>query len=345
LIDKAKKVSSNASLKWTQAEAKYRTEGGMSSQELKLKKELDEVNAKIKKESDRLDEEIKHELNMLGFGSVIKSVLITILITAVLCAVGATILGMAIYAANPVLGERLEEANIVMALTMPVVFIAIWISFRSSTRKLDKKATKRATETVNNRVSTLQARAKQLEEQLKDPSLANSRLTGEKLELVKKSCEKERGNARALMDEAQECYNKAEQIKEILDQCYDKSGIVPPDYRYIDCLVVVQHAFRNGLADSMKEAVLYYEQKEFRNQVIRGVNNIHEMLGQLAGTMNEVRGILSSIDNNVYGIMRNQEVSNNIQSARMYAEKEFHEAQLAHNKWVEKTFSSFEYNY
>jgi hypothetical protein len=92
----------------------------------------------------------------------------------------------------------------------------------------------------------------------------------------------------------------------------------------------------------MKEAVLYYEQKEFRNEVIRGVNNIHDMLGHLANTMAEVRGVLNSIDGNVNAIMRNQEISNNIQSARMYAEKEFHEAQLAHNKWVERNFSTFE---
>ena len=174
--------------------------------------------------------------------------------------------------------------------------------------------------------------------------MANSRITPEKLEIVKRDCAKDRKNAQDLYDEANKCDMKAYEIKDILDQCYEKSGIVPPDYRYVDCLVVVQHAFKNGLADSMKEAILYYEQKEFRNQVIRGVNNIHEMLGQLASSMLEVKGILSSIDSNVSGIMRNQEISNNIQSARMYAEKEFYEAQIAHNKWVEKTFSSYEYN-
>jgi hypothetical protein len=340
---KASKINSDASYKWTQVEKKYRTEGGMSAQEFKIQSELNEVNTKIKKENSKLDEEIKYEMRMLGYGSVIISAVVTVIIAALLCSIGAVLLEGVISAANPTFGERLANSNLLMAFAMPIALIAMFVAIKISNDKLKKKATKRAKATISKNIGSLQARAKNLEEQLKNPQLVNSRITPEKLEIVKRDCAKDRKNAQDLFDEANQCDMKAYEIKEILDQCYEKSGIVPPDYRYVDCLVVVQHAFKNGLADSMKEAILYYEQKEFRNQVIRGVNNIHEMLGQLASSMLEVKGILSSIDSNVHGIMRNQEISNNIQSARMYADKEFYEAQIAHNKWVEKTFSSYEY--
>jgi hypothetical protein len=225
---------------------------------------------------------------------------------------------------------------------MAIIVVAETIVIKAGSAKKKKKALKQAKEHVAKRTEPLERRLKELQKQLEDPNLARRRVGNEELEIVRNNCEKDRQSAQKLYDEAMECDSKALEIENILKQCYAQSNIVPPDYRYVDCLVVLQHAFRNGLADNMKEAVLYYEQKEFRNEVIRGVNNIHDMLGHLANTMAEVRGVLNSIDGNVNAIMRNQEISNNIQSARMYAEKEFHEAQLAHNKWVERTFASFE---
>jgi hypothetical protein len=240
----------------------------------------------------------------------------------------------------PDFAELLE--GLFMLVTMAIIVVAETIVIKAGSAKKKKKALKQAKEHVAKRTEPLERRLKELQKQLEDPNLARRRVGNEELEIVRNNCAKDRQSAQKLYDEAMECDSKALEIENILKQCYAQSNIVPPDYRYVDCLVVLQHAFRNGLADNMKEAVLYYEQKEFRNEVIRGVNNIHDMLGHLANTMAEVRGVLNSIDGNVNAIMRNQEISNNIQSARMYAEKEFHEAQLAHNKWVERTFASFE---
>ncbi len=343
LNNKARMLKSEASQKWVASENRFRKESGMSNQEIKIRQEIADTNAKITKIQNSLDEETKYELSMIGSGPVISSLILTAVIGAILMVIANFAIIGAVYLSNPELAGRLYDSNLVMSVLMVFLFIALGITLKSANAKKAKKAKKRAIASLEKRTQPLKERIAQLENELNNPRITSSRLTFDKLEHIKNSCEKDRKNASELEREAIECYDKANEIQEILMQCYEKSNIVPPDYRYIDCLVVLQHAFRNGLADNMKEAVLYYEQKEFRNEVIRGVNSIHEMLGNLASTMAEVRGVLTSIDQNVNTIMRNQETSINIESARMYAEKEFHEAQIAHNKWVEKTFSSYEY--
>ena len=339
LRKKGREISSRASSKITQMEKRVRDNQGMSTQELAIRNEIKANEDKIKELEKTLDDEIKYYGSMQGNGSIIVSAIVTLLVVAVICSVIMTLVLFPLSELDG-LAEFLE--SMLMAATMLIIVVAEVIVIKSGLSKKKKKVLKQAKEHVAKRTEPLEKRIVELKKQLENPSLAKSRIGNEELAIIRNNCAIDRQNAQKLFDEAMECDSKAMEIENILKQCYAQSNIVPPDYRYVDCLLVLQHAFRNGLADNMKEAVLYYEQKEFRNEVIRGVNNIHDMLGQLANTMMEVRGVLNSIDGNVNAIMRNQEISNNIQSARMYAEKEFHEAQLAHNKWVERTFASFE---
>ena len=336
---RARDINNRASLQITQMEKRVRDNQGMSSQELNIRKEIKANEDKIKELEKTLDDEIKYYSSMQGNGSIIVSAIVTLLVVAVICSVIMTLVLFPL-SEMPGIAEFLE--GIFMCATMAIIVFAEVIVIKSGLAKKRKKVLKLAKEHVGKRTEPFERRVKELQKQLEDPNLAKRRIGNEELEIIRNHCAVERQNAQKLYDEANECDTKAFEIASILKQCYEKSNIVPPDYRYVDCLVVLQHAFKNGLADNMKEAVLYYEQKEFRNQVIRGVHNIHDMLGHLANTMAEVRGVLNSIDGNVASIMRNQEISNNIQSARMYADKEFYEAQLAHNKWVERNFSTFE---
>ena len=339
LRKKGREISSRASSKITQMEKRVRDNQGMSTQELAIRNEIKANEDKIKELEKTLGDEIKYYSSMQGNGSIIVSAIVTLLVVAVICSVIMTLVLFPLSELDG-LAEFLE--SMLMAATMLIIVVAEVIVIKSGLSKKKKKALKQAKEHVAKRTEPFERRLKELQKQLEDPNLAKRRIGNEEIEIIRNNCAVERQNAQKLYDEANECDTKAFEIASILKQCYEKSNIVPPDYRYVDCLVVLQHAFKNGLADNMKEAVLYYEQKEFRNQVIRGVNNIHDMLGHLANTMAEVRGVLNSIDGNVASIMRNQEISNNIQSARMYADKEFYEAQLAHNKWVERNFSTFE---
>lgn len=76
-------------------------------------------------------------------------------------------------------------------------------------------------------------------------------------------------------------------------------GIIPPDYCYMDCVIILDQIFRNDLADTMREAIKIYEERVFRGSVIRGMDKICSMLGQLSSDMSAISLKLDMINNNV----------------------------------------------
>lgn len=78
--------------------------------------------------------------------------------------------------------------------------------------------------------------------------------------------------------------SQAEQVAITLEQLYDQRkefyevGIVPPDYRYLDCVGVLYQIFVNDLADTMRDAILLYEERVFRGEMIRGIDKINDHL-------------------------------------------------------------------
>ena len=56
-----------------------------------------------------------------------------------------------------------------------------------------------------------------------------------------------------------------------------RANIIPPDYRELDCVLMFHQIFRNDLADTMREAVKIYEERVFRQEVIRGIDRIYRM--------------------------------------------------------------------
>lgn len=91
---------------------------------------------------------------------------------------------------------------------------------------------------------------------------------------------------------------KRASIKQNLDTLYNY-GIVPPDYRFMDCVIILDQIFRNDLADTMREAIKIYEERVFRGSVIRGMDKIVSMLGQLSSDMSAISLRLDMINNNV----------------------------------------------
>lgn len=76
-------------------------------------------------------------------------------------------------------------------------------------------------------------------------------------------------------------------------------NLIPLDYRYLDCVVMLDQIFRNDLADTMREAIKIYEERVFRGSVIRGMDKICSMLGKLSSDMSEISLKLDMINNNV----------------------------------------------
>jgi hypothetical protein len=72
-------------------------------------------------------------------------------------------------------------------------------------------------------------------------------------------------------------------------------GIIPPDYREMDCVIMLHQIFRNGLKDNMADAILLYEERVFRQEVIRGIDKIYNMLGRLNDSMRAIESRLIEV--------------------------------------------------
>ena len=151
-----------------------------------------------------------------------------------------------------------------------------------------------------------------------------------------------------LLEEAEELEARADQINSILQSCYVSTNVIGPDYRHIDCMVVFDHVFRNDLADNVRQAVAYYEEKKYRDMVLRGIDNVFQMLGKMAEVMLDVRQILVGISGDVERmsydmneLLDNQSRMAQTQKAVLqeskasrYAAQQHYAAQQAHNDYV-----------
>lgn len=97
--------------------------------------------------------------------------------------------------------------------------------------------------------------------------------------------------ANLLVRRADELHSKKESLYKV--------NIIPPDYRALDCVIMFHQIFRNDLADTMREAVKIYEERVFRQEVIRGIDKIYQMLGHLSASMSLIENRLVQIRDEV----------------------------------------------
>ena len=117
-------------------------------------------------------------------------------------------------------------------------------------------------------------------------------------EYANKETEQAHIQAKIIMNEATEVRKKASELKQ-LRQKYYSIGIIPPDYRTMDCVYVFDQIFRNDLADNMRQAVALYEERAFRGEIIRGMGTIISKLDSLQGTMSDLVSDIYSVKQNV----------------------------------------------
>lgn len=87
-------------------------------------------------------------------------------------------------------------------------------------------------------------------------------------------------------------------------------GLIPPDYRQMDCVIMLNQIFRNGLADDMRGAILLYEERVRHGEIVRGMGTIARMLGRLSQEMSAVTSRLERINENVCSMSRNLQMHN-----------------------------------
>ncbi len=110
-------------------------------------------------------------------------------------------------------------------------------------------------------------------------------------------------------------------------------GIIPPDYRTYDCVIILDQIFRNDLADTMRDAIKIYEERVFKGTVIRGMDRICSALGNLSHGMEAIATRLESINTNVIQMSNdlyhyNQDIIKESQKSRQVSENLLEETKL-----------------
>ena len=73
-------------------------------------------------------------------------------------------------------------------------------------------------------------------------------------------------------------------------------GIIPPDYRTIDCVYVLAQIFQNNLVYTMHDAVLLYEEHICHGELIRGIDKIAELSGKLSPLLSELCNDMKKVE-------------------------------------------------
>ena len=104
-------------------------------------------------------------------------------------------------------------------------------------------------------------------------------------------------------------------------------SIVPPDYRTLDCVIMLNSIFKNDLADTMREAILLYDERVFRGEVLQGIQKIYDMLGKLASSMRAIESCLLDIRRDVADMTAEMRgIASEMHESRRYQEKAADEA-------------------
>lgn len=104
---------------------------------------------------------------------------------------------------------------------------------------------------------------------------------------------------------ADDLYAKAlylEKQADVLDSNRHKIyalNIIPPDYRELTYLLGFYKIFHNDLADTMREAILIYEERDYRQKSLSALNRIGNQLGLISEYIMDMSDNLYRIGNDI----------------------------------------------
>jgi len=112
-----------------------------------------------------------------------------------------------------------------------------------------------------------------------------------------------RENALAAIDIVKNKIDEAAKSRDLISDNLDRMyalNIIPPDYRTLDCVHVVNHYFRNGLVNTVSEAILLYREEVYQGKVLESLDGIKSAIGNLSSVMREMQRTLKSIDEQMF---------------------------------------------
>ena len=157
-----------------------------------------------------------------------------------------------------------------------------------------------------------------------DSSVRELNITEKKIEELEKELERKKNNlkvqtnkARTLEYRSSVLKKETQKLTKVLEQSYEQTGVVPIDYRYISCVLMIDYVFKNDLADTVREAIEYYETKVFRDGLFNKLDDIHNTLKIMSGKLSSMNSILRSIDSQVGAL--SEDMSNISENSNLIA--------------------------
>jgi len=151
---------------------------------------------------------------------------------------------------------------------------------------------------------------------------------------AKKNHSAELAMANAARAHADELENSAAKLHEQLDKLY-ALNVVPPSYRRLVCVVLIEEIFINDQADTMREATLLCDAKIRHDDVMTAFRELAETMHGIRSTLEYISREVSMMSQDVFQMAQtHKDLLSETQSAR-YAAEAVHQSVENLNRWEE----------
>lgn len=227
------------------------------------------------------------------------------------CIVVALVLGLILIIGGFIFSETLGYwgvaiwNNLIMSTIIIDIIPAFILAIVNTSDRRGKGIFDKIKDVRSKKKSSKKEEQAQRVQQARD-NLENARI---KLQVAQNTMASAEIAAQATAQQIQYLVSKHHEISNHLKQFFS-FGIIPPDYRTMDCIIMLDQIFRNNLADDMRSAILLYEERVFRGEVIRGMDRIVAQLDQLSGSMSAISYQLNAINSNISRLCDDQSLAN-----------------------------------
>lgn len=307
--------------------------GGMSDEELGLRAELRSLELKINEIKSTFDEVRATYNKGEGNGILFLKMILCFILINTLHIWASNAIIMALEELNFYWGEVESAEGILNIIAIVLLIIVERAIYKSTMAKKERRVLKKTNESLNNKIYPIQKRVDEINDKLASPVLISKRVSEREVQSRKHRVDAAIEDYNRLSSQAADCEKKAYEIKMLIEDLHNACGLVPRKYRHLDCLIMCKHILNNGWAKDLEGAFAYYEEKNYRNEVMREGSTTELILGNLTIIVPEVKPIIRVTNENVSGVMSHYEAENNVLEARVKSDEMLREAQEICEKW------------
>ncbi len=192
-----------------------------------------------------------------------------------------------------------------LPLILPLIITLLFFCFFSVNSIKDEK--NKIFNSLQSGYTSAQDAFEKQQKKVKDAELECKKTDAARQEAKQLSAKTEL-NIAELNNQISAIHSRRKELQRMRTEFY-RIGIIPPDYRYMDCVMMLDRFFKNNLVNNMQEAVRYYDHKLEIGEIVGGLDNIRKAICDLNSTMRSVNSTMQSvaqrlkqIDDNTYSM-------------------------------------------